>query len=284
MTDGYRERDLQGVHLHLWPLPGGADRAEWASGPVLLILHGLFGSGDNWRAQAQELASGRMVIAPDLPNHGRSAHVDRMDYPWLAERMWQVLDDLRASGDIPADAPVDVLGHSMGGKVAMAMSFQRPGKLRRLVVADIAPREYPPRHEEIFRAMHAVAGQHISRRGEADRIMEEFIPERPVRLFLLKSLTAGDAEGDSYRWQLNLPGLSEAYPVISDWPFSADEQYAGPVLFIAGGTSPYVRPQDYAAIGDHFPDHRIETIPGAGHWLHVEAREHFVSLVRDFLA
>ena len=278
MAETYRELDHEGIHVHLWPA-----RAAAAEG-TLLILHGLFGSGDNWRSQAEELADRRVVLAPDVPNHGHSAHVDDMNYDTLAGSMWSLLDGLRDAGVIPPDAALDVLGHSMGGKIAMAMSFLRPDSLRRLVVADIAPRDYPPRHEEIFRGLQAVAGQHIGRRGEADRIMAEYIPERPVRLFLLKSLSAGAEEGSSYRWLINLNGLRAAYPVISSWPFDAGSAYSGPVLFVAGGTSAYIRAEDREAIAHHFPEHRIETIPGVGHWLHVEARDHFLRLVRDFLA
>jgi pimeloyl-ACP methyl ester carboxylesterase len=171
----------------------------------------------------------------------------------------------------------------MGGKVAMAMAFARPEQVERLIVADIAPRPYPPRHDEIFAAMEAVAKRQVARRGEADTIMEEWIPEKAVRLFLLKSLVPGDGDNDGYRWQLNLPGLRAGYEAIRDWPFR-DESYDGPTLFIAGGRSPYIQAADGEAIQRHFPDHRIETIPGAGHWLHAEARDTFLTVVRGYLS
>jgi esterase len=271
----------------------GSDRRSGGASP-LVILHGLFGAGDNWRSQAMELAEERPVLVADLPNHGGSDHTDEVAYAAVAARIWRSLDGLAASLGVSGPAGVSLredsgaprfvlLGHSMGGKVAMAMAFARPGQVERLIVADIAPRPYPPRHDEIFAAMEAVAAGHVERRGEADAVMEKWIPEKAVRLFLLKSLVPGSDGKEGYRWQLNLPGLKTGYEAIRDWPFR-DESYDGPTLFIAGGKSPYIQVEDGEAISRHFPDHRIETIPGAGHWLHAEARDAFLDVVRGHLS
>lgn len=253
---------------------------EPVAGTPLVILHGLFGSGDNWRTQARMFAADRPVLVADMPNHGRSLHTDRVAYPDLATALWDSLDELAVTAGIGIDSAA-VLGHSMGGKAAMAMAFARPAATAALVVGDIAPREYPRRHDEIFAAMDAVSTARIARRGEADRLMMPYIPEKPVRLFLLKSLVPME-DGDGYRWQLNLSGLQAAYDDIRAWPFT-EARYDGPTLFVTGGASPYVAVADTDAVGYHFPEHRIETIPDAGHWLHAEARDTFVSMVRNFL-
>ena len=260
------------------------DATDRAAGNPLVILHGLFGSGDNWRSQANSLAEGRIVLVPDMPNHGLSHHTDRTTYGEVADTVWEALDSPELAAALPerfterpAGTRVALLGHSMGGKAAMAMAFARPRAVERLLVADIAPRRYEPSHEAIFRAMEAVAVGTVSGRGEADRIMEPFVPEKAVRMFLLKSF-ASDGAG-RYRWRLNLAGLRSGYADIVDWPYG-DERYDGPVRFIAGGRSRYIEPADGETIERHFPDHEIETIPEAGHWLHAEARDAFIGIVR----
>lgn len=261
--------DAGGLHWVRIPATGDARREP------LIILHGLFGSADNWRTQGRALADNRDVHIPDMPNHGASRHTDRVGYRDLASDLW---DALGAAG---IDGPVVILGHSMGGKAAMAMSFAQPERTAALVIADIAPRVYPPRHTEILEAMHAVADSRVRSRGEADRIMAPHIPEKAVRLFLLKSLVPvrdGDGTEPRYVWQLNLPGLATGYTTISDWPFT-DETFDGPVHVIAGGASPYITTDDYPRIHHHFPNARIDVMPGVGHWLHAEARDAFLAIV-----
>ena len=249
-----------------------------AASTPLVILHGLFGAGDNWRSQAQALAEERPVLIPDMPNHGRSCHTADTRYPSVAQLVWRALDEL----DLPfSGGSVHLLGHSMGGKVAMGMAFARPRGVSDLMVADIAPRAYAPSHGEIFAAMNEVAAAGVGRRGEAERRMAERIPEKAVRLFLLKSLVP-DEDG-TYRWQLNLPALEAGYDDITDWPYT-EEQFSGESLFIAGGKSTYIQARDGAAMDRHFPSHRVETIVHAGHWLHAEAREEFLQIVRATLS
>ena len=267
-------------------------REEGGSLPApLLILHGLFGSSDNWQSQARALAEdgpvARTVIVPDLPNHGDSLHIETFSYPELADLLWEVLPLI-----VPRDTPLELLGHSMGGKIAMAMALRQPMRVSRLVVVDIAPVRYSPRHKAILEGMQAVARAAPGSRGEAERILAEHIPEKPVRLFLLKSLVpgggaadraGGQTGGDAYRWKLNLDGIRRCYDSISDWPLDPGvvAPYTGPTLFIRGGLSPYITGEGEAAIGPLFPQARIKTIPQAGHWVHAEAREAFLSVVRD---
>ncbi len=263
-----------------WIADGATGRAPRSP---LVVLHGLFGSGDNWRSQAQSFAEGRIVLVPDMPNHGLSRHTDRATYSEVADMVWNALESPELVAALP-DGPTErftLLGHSMGGKAAMAMAFTRPHAVERLIVADIAPRRYDPTHEDIFRAMAAVAADEVTGRGDADRIMKPFVPEKAVRMFLLKSFVP-DGNG-RYRWRLNVSGLRRGYADIIDWPY-VDERYDGPVRFIAGGRSHYIEPADVEAIERHFPDNEIETIAEAGHWLHAEVRDVFIGIVRRYIS
>lgn len=283
MSGAFREVEAGGLFWRVFGSGSGSGSNEPAgAGPVpLIILHGLFGAGDNWRSHAEALSGARQILVPDMPNHGRSLHTEDMDFGSVARQVWSALAVLTSALEIEPPAYA-LLGHSMGGKVAMAMAFQEPHRVERLISADIAPREYPASHHEILTAMAAVAEARIQRRSEADRIMAESIPTKSVRMFLLKSLVRDDVS-EAYQWQLNVEGLRRSYDDIRAWPFQ-DERYEGPTMFIAGGDSPYIRAGDVEAIDRYFPDHHLETIPDVGHWLHVENRDAFLSLVSAFLS
>ena len=248
----------------------------------LVILHGLFGSSDNWHTYGRALSDTRDVLIPDIPNHGGSCHIDSMDYRDLAALLW---DAVEQTGYGNEGHPVSILGHSMGGKVAMAMAISRPSAVSRLIVADIAPVVYPRRHDDIFDAMRNVEAAQVRNRSDGDRVMARSVPEKAIRMFLLKSLVPdsntdeGEAGGVRYRWSLNVAGLAASYDEIRGWPYT-DQSYDGTALAIAGGESSYVDTAAEEALRRHLPSVRIETIPGVGHWIHVEAREEFLALVR----
>ncbi len=263
---------------------------EVSDSTPLVIFHGLFGSGDNWRSQALALAENRVVLVADLPDHGRSVHCEEFSYPFIATLLWSAIDAALEELEMPS-LPLVLLGHSMGGKAAMAMAVSQPERTAQLIVADIAPRSYPPRHDEIFAALDAVAKNPVTSRSGADAIMAEFIPQKAIRMFLLKSLIPTPVRGDggsvpeTYAWRLNLPGLRSGYDAIRDRPFVATEvRYLGPTLFVVGGASPYVSEEDHATIAHHFPDSSIHVIEGVGHWLHAEARDEFISVVGAFVS
>ena len=258
-------------------------RTDDSDTPTFVILHGLFGSADNWAPQARMLSDRFRVIVPDLPDHGTSDHCESITIPGMVSTIGRMMGE-NGYGN------AHVLGHSLGGKVAMGLALTHPELVASLVVADISPKRYQPRHTAIFTAMRAVeravALGEVGSRGAADRVMEAYVPDRAVRAFLLKNLVPGNpgvpGEG-GYRWRLNLTGLSDAYEALSDWSYDKGT-YTGPTLFIRAGLSPYMNDADLTKIHAQFPRAIVETMSGVGHWLHAEDTETFVSVVRRFIS
>ncbi len=252
------------TQLHPASAPTGA--------PPLVIAHGLFGSARNWGAVARNLATGREVVVPDMRNHGAS--------PWSPDHSYPALADDLAGVIAAHGGRADVLGHSMGGKAAMALALTRPQAVRRLVVADIAPVTYDHDQRQHIRAMRALPLADLSTRAEADRRLALTTPDRALRAFLLQSLDLRAAGGP--RWRLNLDALEAAMPLILGWPDLAG-RFEGPVLFLTGRESGYVRPEHRPAIAALFPAARFAAIPGAGHWLHADRPRAFEAAVETFL-
>jgi len=242
------------------------EHAGPSDAPTLLIAHGLYGSARNWGAIAKRLSKTRPVVAVDMRNHGASPWSDRHGY-----------DDL--AGDLLEALPqgADLLGHSMGGKAAMMAALTDPGKVRRLVVADIAPVAYGHSQMAMIEAMRSVDLDIVETRSDADRQLREVIPEDPVRAFLLQSL---DVSGR--RWRLNLDALGAEMPKILGFP-EVSGRFEGPALFVSGAQSDYVRPEHRDRIKALFPRARFARIPGAGHWLHAERPREFAAAVEVFL-
>lgn len=234
--------------------------------PGLLIAHGLYGSARNWGAIAKRLSDTRRVIAVDMRNHGESPWFDDHDYHGMAR-------DLAAV----ADGPMDVLGHSMGGKAAMVMALTRPESVRKLIVADIAPAAYSHSQQWAIDAMRSVDLSSVESRSDADERLARTVEDRGVRAFLLQSL---DLRGR--RWRLNLDALESAMPDITGFP-RIDGRFDGPTLFLSGDESDYVRKEHRAAIDRLFPNARFARLKGAGHWLHADRPREFEGAVRAFL-
>lgn len=248
-------------------------RVETGGGPgvPLLIAHGLFGSARNWGAMARRLGADRRVVAVDMRNHGASPR-GRAGYEDMAADLAAVIADVGVQ--------MDVLGHSMGGKAAMALALTRPELVRRLVVGDIAPVAYGHSQMPLVEAMRALDLSAVASRREADRALAERVAEPAVRAFLLQSLELR-AEGGP-RWAFDLDRLAGGMEAILGFP-DLGGRFDGPALFLAGADSEYVRPDHEARIHALFPAARIERLPGAGHWLHAEAPEAFEAAVRGFL-
>lgn len=235
----------------------------------LLLIHGLFGSLDNLGVLARGLKTDCPLIQVDVRNHGLSPRSDEMSYRAMAQDMLETLD---AHGI----EKVTVIGHSMGGKIAMTMTALAPERIERLVLIDIAPVDYRTRrHDEIFAAVNAVTEAKAQQRSEAASVMREIITEEGVIQFLLKSFHDGE-------WRFNVPALWNNYPAISGWePVPA---WHGPALFIRGELSPYLDDIHRNALLAQFPQARAHVIAGAGHWVHAEKPEAVLRAVRRFLA
>jgi pimeloyl-ACP methyl ester carboxylesterase len=243
------------------------------NGPPLIILHGLLGSLDNWIPLASTLAVDFSVFALDLRNHGRSPHADEFDYEVMAADVAEFIRD----HDL---GRVHLLGHSMGGKTAMRFAQLHPAAVARLVVADISPRAYPPRHDALLDALLMLDLKSFQRRNEIDVALAASVPEKPLRQFLLKNL-GRDATG-AFHWKPNLRAIRENYPRLNA-ALPVAPRFDGPTLFVRGGDSDYVTEGDFADASGTFPQSELRTIAGAGHWVHADAPADFARIVRDFL-
>ncbi|NIW86825.1 MAG: alpha/beta fold hydrolase [Gammaproteobacteria bacterium] len=248
---------------------------ETGDGPPLLVMHGVFGSGTNWRSITKALAADRRVFTLDLRNHGSSPHAEHMDYRSMAE-------DVGAFMERQGLERAALLGHSMGGKTAMQLALSAPGRVECLIVVDIAPVTTEEDHAPYIAAMQNMDLEHLTRRSDAEAELAAVIPEPGARSFLLQNLVN---EGGRFRWRLNLDAIEACLPELADFPDPAvDAQYTGPTLFVRGATSSYVRGEHAALIERLFPRAEIRSVDGAGHWVHVDKPREFLALVRDFLA
>lgn len=242
-------------------------------GSPIIILHGVFGSSDNWLSVGKALAESHTVYLPDLRNHGDSFHSDTFTYQAMAEDLKHLIEQENI------ERPV-VIGHSMGGKVAMKFAVNYPDLLEKLIVVDISPRAYPPHHEKILEGLKSINLKEIGSRNEANEALAEYVPELGVRQFLLKNLARG--QDKQFMWKLNLPVIDEQIENVGE---GLEEQLAmsKSTLFIRGGKSNYIKNEDNIVIVGFFPNSEVKTIEGAGHWLHAEQPEAFVEMVREFI-
>ncbi len=244
--------------------------------PPLIVLHGMLGSSRNWQTAGRELTAKYHVLALDLRNHGDSPHDPETTYAAMVA-------DVLAWLDAQKLGRVTLLGHSMGGKVAMLLACRHPGRVSVLIVVDIAPKGYSwPAHRQEFAAMNELELGSLPSRVAAEKTFESRVSDWGMRKFLLTNLTR--TEEGRWAWTVNLPALTAALGTLESNPLAPEDHFDGPTLFIAGGKSRYVEAADYAAIRRHFPAARIEVIAPAGHNPHIETREAFVALVQSFPA
>ena len=237
----------------------------------LLILHGFFASSRNWRRIAEKLADSYRVFLLDLRNHGNSPHHPDMDYPGMALDVLRFMDSRQLKS-------ANILGHSMGGKVAMWLALNQPGRIDKLIVVDIAPKTYSHRFDKMIQALIDLPLSAIQNRKQADAMLEKDIPDLSYRQFLLQNLVLKEG---GYSWRIDLAIFKRtaanivAFPEIQNFA-----PYGGETLFIAGGDSAYVAKEDTAGL---FPVARLETIANAGHWLHVQQPNVLIEKVENFL-
>jgi esterase len=241
-------------------------------GKPIVILHGFFGSADNWQTIGKELSDTFKVYLVDQRNHGLSPHDDAFDYDVMTADLLELFEDENLSSAI-------VMGHSMGGKTAMNFAANYPEKVEKLIVVDIGPKQYPPHHENIFNGFNSVNLAQVVTRKDADDQLSSSIPDFGVRQFILKNLTRGD---NGFEWRINLKALeTNAYEVGR--ALDDGDVYLGPTLFIGGAKSNYIKPEDTDLIHNHFPNSRIEMIEGSGHWVHAEKPQELLTLVKKFI-
>jgi esterase len=242
-------------------------------GEPLIILHGLFGTLDNWQTLAKAWAEHYLVFLVDLRNHGRSPHVDELSYPAMAEDLHDFMDQNWIH-------KAHILGHSMGGKVAMEFALNYPDMVDKLIVVDIAPKPYRPGHDDIFAALFAIDLNTLESRQAAEAILEQHIEDWGVRQFLLKNLSRTTEGG--FEWKMNLPVIYRDYAKILE-PLSSEGPFEGQTLFIRGEKSGYVKDEDLLRIQELFPHSALQTVASAGHWVHADQPAVLKAMVEAFL-
>jgi esterase len=248
-------------------------RHEYGAGKPLVILHGLFGISDNWALVGKALAHRFRVVIPDLRNHGRSPHSDVFGYPAMMDDLLEMFVDMQI------ESPV-MLGHSMGGKLAMHLAAEYPEMLHKLVVVDISPGTVLARqaHFAILRAMRMIDFDNLRSRKEVETALARHIPEQAIRLFILKNLVR--ISPDRFAWRLHLEAIEKQIDgVMEGIPESVVLPH--PALFIRGGNSDYITGSDLPVIAKIFPNHRLVTIPEAGHWVHADQYERFMEILNE---
>ncbi len=244
------------------------------AGTPLLILHGFLGMSDNWKTLGRKYAeNGYEVHLLDQRNHGRSFRSEEFDYPAMAADLLHYMDERGIEKAM-------LIGHSMGGKTAMQFACTYPGRVSKLIVADIAPKRYPPHHQQILSALDALPLERLESRTEADEALSEHIEDWGIRQFLLKNLYW--VEPGRLGLRINLEVLKHKMEEIGA-ALPPEARYEGPVLFLRGGKSGYVTRGDLPIIHHHFPQATLETLEGAGHWLHAENPEEFLQKSLEFL-
>lgn len=243
------------------------------TGHPLIFLHGLFASMQNWQIIAKRCAPHFRVLNVDLLNHGNSPHTPSIDYFEMRDAVIELLET-------HLDAPAHLVGHSMGGKVAMLVSLERPDLVDKLVIEDIAPKEYPQWFAPIIRALVNLPLDQLKSRAEADERLKDEIPDSNLRTFLLTNMVR--AQDQSFRWRVNLDALVSGGPSIAGFP-EVQGQNALETLVIRGGKSLYVADEDEGLLKTYFPNLRFETFVEADHWVHAREPERFAQAVNDFL-
>lgn len=246
---------------------------SFGTGTDIIFLHGLFGAGDNWRSVGRSLMENYRVHLLDLPNHGRSPWTDNPTLSALAEAVAQWAADNQLEH-------FHLLGHSMGGKVAMEMALNNyADKIISLTVVDIAPKRYEPHHQDVFKALKSIDFSAVNTRKEVEELMRPYVTDDGIRQFLLKSLFKQDGR---LAWRFNVDVLESKYDAVASAP-QFTQPFEKPTLFIKGMNSKYIQAEDQSTIVEYFPNAKAKLIEGAGHWPHAEKPVAFTKILSDFL-
>jgi esterase len=247
---------------------------RWGEGEAIVVIHGLFGSMENLGMITRLLKDDYAVYGIDLPNHGRSQHVETTAIASMAASVVDWMDEVGLSN-------AHFLGHSLGGKVSMEIALRYPDRVNKLVVADIAPVTYGRRHDDVFAAFRAVDLNCIEHRTDAYHVMEAYVADIPTRSFLLKNLHKVDGH---WQWRIHLEALERDYPEFIRGNTTECPAFERPVLFVKGENSSYILPEHRDQVLELFPQASIKIIHNTEHWLHAEKPDIFTGMVKRFLA
>ena len=240
---------------------------HFGSGEPLIILHGLFGQSDNWTSIARKLGENFSVYTLDLRNHGQSGHDNAMNYDVMADDLLETIDHFGIQ-------KMHLIGHSMGGKVAMLFALKYPERIKKMIIADIGPRFYEPHHQKILQGLNQLDLGSLTSRSDAENELSQLIPDAGTRQFLLKNLYRNNEGG--FSWRFNLPVITEEIDHIGEQlPPGICTTSA---LFFHGGKSEYIIPSNYTDILNYFPNAEFQIMQGAGHWLHAENPIEFIRI------
>lgn len=246
---------------------------QQGSGPHIILIHGLFGSLENLNMVAKPLSNNFTVTSIDVRNHGNSFHESSMNYDDLSQDVFNVMEHLNIDS-------AHFLGHSMGGKIAMNCALISPNKVNKLIVADIAPVEYPPHHNQIIEGLKSIDLSKANNRRDIDNQLSAYVKEAGVRQFLLRNIATTGAE---LTFKCNVDFIQQGYKDIMVG-FDTEQSFTGDTLFIKGGQSNYILEEHRATIVALFPKSTAKLIQDAGHWLHAEKTTIFNKIVNNFLA
>lgn len=245
---------------------------KYGSGKPLIILHGLFGSSDNWNTLAKKYGEFFTTYVVDLRNHGQSPHHSEWNYEVMAEDVAELIQTEQLED-------VSIMGHSMGGKVTMFLAGMIPERIAKLIISDIAPKYYPPHHHEIIEALLGLPLDSISSRKEAEHYMAEKIINVGIQQFLLKNLYWNE---NQLAWRFNVEVIAQNIENVGA-KLPQHIQFDRPVLFIRGSNSHYIEDEDLELIQHHFPQAELKTIANAGHWIHAEKPLEYLEATINFL-
>lgn len=245
----------------------------FGEGQPLIILHGLFGSLDNWVTLGKKFGENFKVYLVDQRNHGQSFHNDEFSYDVMSEDLSLFMREMKLQ-------KAHIIGHSMGGKTAMEFTRKYPEKVEKLLIADIGPKFYPTHHTQIIKALYSVPVDKLTSRKEADDILSGLIPDFGTRQFLLKNLSR---EADGFKWRMNLNAISASIEEVGKG-LNQNAIIINETLFLRGGNSDYILNDDFNLIHSVFPNSKVDTVEGAGHWLHAEKPTDFYEKASQFLS
>jgi len=248
---------------------------EYGTGQPLIILHGLFGQSDNWNTLAKRFAEkGFRVFTLDQRNHGLSPHSEEWNYKVMADDLKEFISEHQLQDPV-------ILGHSMGGKTAMFFDLQNQGVAKKIIVADMAPRAYESKHDSVLKALNAVDLSKLKTRKEVEAILNEYIPDFGTKQFLLKNIYWKDAANTQMDWRFNLKVIDKNYFVVGE--AVPDLTSNSETLFIRGERSNYITEKDLPDLKKYFPNYKLVTIKGSGHWIHAEKPNEFFEAVMRFI-